>query len=334
MFLELEQAYNNSIGAGIKPSRYSWIPSWLRSKPLDREGKVASLPDNLRRFAPRSALSKMLSDKEFMQYVNNIPTVIAREIDLRDTYDLRPKPEGWRTTDPRHHDPNNFRYLVHCYSDDGAIADQLRLGNTQELNDFLSKMALSCSMLDELVTRPYKDDVIMHGFILDAPEDKIIAIDYADMGKSHRLRHDPGISEQDINKELAREIDLRRRTPQAQTFMRECHQGGVFYNEVVVNGGDDLKVVGVYLLTDPFLDKSLYEIYSRLTVEEMEQLQRLHGISLNDYSELSLYGEPLRGGMWETTRNIQGYVEAQDLARILDVPLVPIRNFIYDHRYL
>ena len=337
MFPELELAYRNSIDSGILGlPGHPWIPSWLRSRPIDRSKRISLLPDNLRRFAPRDIFSEILGDKEFMQYLNNIPEVIRREISLRDTYDLRQKPGGWRMTNPVHHDPSNFRYLVHSHADDGAIINQLRKGNPQELKKFLSKKALSCSIIDELTTGTYRDDALLHGFILDIPEDDVIAIDYKDMGKPDRIRHDQDVTKADIYEELAKEVDLRRRTPQAQTFMKECNRFGTTYNEVIVNGGDDLKVTGIYLLTDPFLNEPLYEIYSRLTAKEIEHLQRLQRghIPLDDSSKLRIYGEPLLIGAWRTRRYIHGYAEARDLARILNVPLVPIRVLRYSHQAL
>lgn len=274
-------------------------------------------------YAPITVFNN-LSETQKRLYVRNLPVVDARERQWRVDYAQKVKPEGWETTDPLNHDPNNYRYIVHDVYYDNDFVSTLKGGSPRvfytniaptrkysvTVDEFLSRMHISCSMIDEIHRGTYTDLNVgpdtYHGFILEVPEENIVEVWPHDMGKGQ-------FSENDEIKPLNPfAIDLFHNTPSAQEFMRMSREH--YYNEVVVNGvgpsGKRIKIAGIYLLTHPILGIPLYEV-------EIARAKRIIG----KYKDAEGWQE-------EVEQLEPKYRQALDLAYLLRIPIVHIPQMI------
>lgn len=281
-------------------------------------------------------LIESLTLDEERHYLKVLPSVIEREERLLEEYKTKVKPYGWLTTDPANHDPDNFRYIVHAIISRNDYVASLRgeakkdypYKDWMDLEGFLKRKLTSCTLIDEVHRGTYVQDGVPHGFILDVPEENIIAIDASDMGKPWDIQDEEAFYERERDKGIKK----RQNTPSAQQFFDE----GVseWYNELVVNGigkGGKIKVSGVFLIVDPILGIPSYELYSRTSRSVNEQLRHLKkdGYSdslisqLPEYSSMRFYQERAQKGMQE----------ARDLSELLSVPLIPIPQLIHPDWY-
>lgn len=58
-------------------------------------------------------LTRILTPIELTNYLQNIQSSVEREERLLREYPDKEKPVGWQTSDPKKHNPENFRYIVH-----------------------------------------------------------------------------------------------------------------------------------------------------------------------------------------------------------------------------
>lgn len=255
------------------------------------------------------------------------PGAIRREERLRREHVIKDKPSGWDTTDPLNHNPNNFRYIVHTTSKgslDGAAWQTYarRLGPKREMQgntwevligDFLARNSTSCTLIDEVHRATYKWDVMPQGFILDVPEENIVALDPTDLGTHNFIQ---GKQERDrIHRDG---IELKCNTSSAQAFLETCAHD--FRNEVLVDGigpkGRQIRIAGVFLITDPYLETPLDELNSRLSWHPSAVFDRIlsHGMSSEEYI--------VKGYKKE-------YQEMKNLAHLLQVPIIRIPACLY-----
>jgi len=251
------------------------------------------------------------------------PGAVKRERQLHIEYPTKVKPPGWQTTDPLNHDPNNFRYIIHATSkarlDRGAWDTHARgLGPEREyennhlevlIADLLSRNSISCSMIDELHRGTYASGATYHGFILDVPEENIIAIDPIDLGV-YNLIQDKRLRENSLKDEIAR----KNNTPTSQDFMNDSSERK--NNEVLIDGigpeGRSISITGIFIKNDPILEVPLYDLYSRLS-----------------WSPRNLFNWLFNTGEWQAQRHRlstmkKQHQEAKDLAQLLHVPLINI----------
>lgn len=279
--------------------------------------------EQMSRFYAPTTVFNNLSEAQKRLYVRNLPVVDAREKQWRVEYDQKAKPAGWGTTDPLKHDPNNYRYIVHDVYYDNDFVSALkgkpprvfyttypRRKYSVTIEAFLTRNHISCSMIDEIHRGTYTDRNIgpdtYHGFILEVPEENIVEAWPRDMGKGQFNSND----EKRPLCEFA--IDFFHNTPSAQEFMRLS--GKDYYNEVVVNGigpsGKQIKIIGVYLLTDPIIGIPLYEV-------ETTRAKRI----------LAKY--KYAGGWQEEIERLEPkYRQALDLSHLLGTPIVYIPQMI------
>lgn len=292
------------------------------------------------------SIHKYLTIEEVRRYMVALPGVVARDEQLLATYEQREKPPGWQMTDPNHHNPDNFRYIVHVINygnnfvaslrGDPYITDfrelsfSLKKHPVRDLPGFLQRKFISCTLVDELNRGTYlQDDGVCHGFILDVPEKNILAADPGDMGK---LPDDQ--DESTYKRNHAKAIE-RRNSQTAQDFLTD----GVadWYNEVGVNGvgeGGVMRINGIFVITEPVLGIPLYEIGQRFLTHRdrvIEGLKQMHipAKTLDDYiSNLDLENQGNKYSMAP-----QRYQEALDLSRLLSVPIVYIPQNLHASWY-
>lgn len=255
------------------------------------------------------------------------PGAIKREERLRREYGTKDKPSGWGVTDPLNHNPENFRYIVHTTSKtslDHATWETYarRLGPKREMNDnawevlianFLARNSTSCTLIDEIHRTTYKWDVMPHGFILDVPEENIVALDPTDLG-THNVIQDK--QERDCIHNNS--VELKRNTLSAQSFLESCSYS--FRNEVLIDGigpeGRQIRIAGIFLITDPILGTPLDELHSRLNWHPSAVLDRIFS-----------YG--IREERYRVSEVKKQYQHMKDLAQLLHVPTVRIPAPLY-----
>lgn len=279
-------------------------------------------------------LTQLLTQAELTNYLQNIQPVVEREERLVREYPSKEKPTGWQTTDPKKHDPENFRYIVHTIintSNDyvaslrGEPENKPLTRQYTDLKGFLERPFTSCTLVDEIHRGTYLQNRIPHGFILEVPEKNIVAINPNDMGKPW--------DEQDEQKFQSRhqlDIDLRKRTPSAQDFLN----AGVseYYNEIVVNGigpaGRKINISGIFFIVDPFLELPFYELYTRLPSNLGRKVEELRKKKFTEEDIDKMLPE-LQG----VSRMKRQYQQAKDLAELLKVPIVHIPEVIHPDWY-
>ncbi len=161
---------------------------------------------------------------------------------------------GWETTDPKEHDPSNFRYIVHAIVPNSASMQILKgvISKTEyEENDsnanvdallepekFLKRKYISTSVIDQAHYTLYGN----HGFILKVPESKVVKADSETMVTVHS-----------DNSEIKKEKSIS-----AQKIIENT----LFYNEVVITGEEkekeeNLEIQGGIIVVDPITKKPL-----------------------------------------------------------------------------
>lgn len=228
------------------------------------------------------------------------PGAARREERLVREYPTKVKPDGWGTTDPLNHDPDNYRYLVHTTSI-SDIVHRVRMHSgirikepsspsemTALLADFTAHDSISCTLVDEIYRAAYKWRTLSLGLILDVPEENIVAIDRSDLGTWMCVTRDR--SEREKEYFFKRGSEMLSYTPTAQDFIQNCRDDD--YNEVLVDGignqGRKIRISGVFLITDPVLGTPL----NRLDPKRM--------------------------------RNEVAQREMDDVSQILQIPIVPL----------
>lgn len=235
------------------------------------------------------------------------------------------KPPGWQTTDPLKHNPDNFRYIVHTTTK-GAIdhtAWLRRGGHVKTLEEyrsrgwdetlagFLSQNSISCTIINESHRGIYQADVVSSGFILDVPEENIVALAPTDLG-THNYVQDR--QEREQRTFFQHGAERKRNTPSAQAFLESCRYD--FRNEVLIDGigpeGRQIRIVGLFLIVDPISGTPLLTINSKLS-----------------WSPRIIFDRLFQAGYFESERVLikdakQVYKEVKDLARILTVPIIHI----------
>lgn len=282
-------------------------------------------------------LFSFLTEDEIVQYVTSIPDAVRREVQLHKEYKLRTKPEGWKTTDPRQHDPTNFRYIAHAIINGrndyvkslrGERPDPDRRRPGHDLEGFLTRSMTSTTLIDEIHRGTYCEGQVSHGFILEVPEENILAIHAYDMGKPWDIT-DRSLFEQRHRKD----IEMRKNTSSAQAFLDK----GVspHYNEVIIDSigptGKRIQISAIFLKTHPILGIPQYELDRRIsrTVQEEVERSRLEG-----WSEQALlnHNPGYREAVRQSATYERKYQEARDLASLLSVPIIHIPSPIsLDH---
>lgn len=189
--------------------------------------------------------------------------------------------ESWQTdlTDPRKHDPQDFRYVVHSLQGPGGRAlqylhllDRPRMfDRTQAIDLFrrperiAEKRVLSASVIDGEHQGTWGDV----GYILDVPFDNVVAA----------YRRDTGTPFIDPERALSE----RERTPTIGEILKATHPQS--YNEIVLRGSTaagKVSVVGIWakIFSDgePMNDPMYQELVSqasRLGLSFIELIERL-----------------------------------------------------------
>lgn len=252
----------------------------------------------------------------------NTPGVVRKEERLHREYPTKDKPLGWRTTNPLKHDPNNYRYIVHTTSKgslDSAtwLTYARKLGPVREMTgnpwevlieDFLARNSTSCTMVDEIHRATYKWDVMPQGFILDVPEENIIAIRPGDLGINNVIQ-----DKQERDRVYQNGIKRKCDTPSAQAFIETCSHD--FYNEVLVDGvgpeGRQIRIAGIFFITDPYLGTPLNELYSRLSWHPRDIIDRIYSYGKSNEED-------------RVNRFKREYQEMKNVAQLLHVPIIHI----------
>lgn len=263
-----------------------------------------------------------LTPEEERQYLELIPSVVEREERLQAEYPSKIKPPGWQMTHPLTHDPDNFRYIVHTIINTkndyvaslrGEPRREYPTREWTDLGGFLSRNMTSCTLVDELHRGTYVQDQVPHGFILDVPEENIVAIHPFDMGKPWDIQ-DKHEGEQALKGGITR----KNNTASAQEFF----DNGVhsLYNEIVVDGigpkRRQISISGVFLIVDPILEIPLYEFDIRLSRRRQKEVAEL---LRQGYREKHVVPE-----RWYINRMKERYQQAKDLAQLLAVPIIHI----------
>jgi len=83
--------------------------------------------------------------------------------------------DEWSMTDPKEHDPSNFRYLVHCIPSKRQMTQHRPVSNRHiaflDQEGFVRQPRISCSLIDHTKVEPFGNI----GIILDVPVGNIIA---------------------------------------------------------------------------------------------------------------------------------------------------------------
>ena len=279
-------------------------------------------------------LRQILTPAELTNYLQNMEPVVESEERLLREYPDKNKPAGWKTTDPKKHNPENFRYIVHTIinrNNDYVASLRGKPRNEQsrqkytDLQGFLERPFTSCTLIDETHRGTYSQAKIPHGFILEVPEENIIAINPNDMGKPWDVE-----DKEEFQSRNKKDIDLRKQTPSAQDFLN----AGVseFYNELVVSGigpeGRKISITGVFLIVDPFLGIPLYELYTRLPPDIKRKVEELRK---KKYTEEEI--EKMLPRLQAVSQMKKQYQQAKDLAELLKVPIVHIPQLIHPSWY-
>jgi hypothetical protein len=162
---------------------------------------------------------------------------------LETTYAKCAKLPGWETTDPRKHNPDNFRYFVQAESGAAFKIFESREGDFSEYltnptkdPEALSRRAyVHCSIVDQLHRATFGP----WGFILDVPEENIRRA-YSHDVQSVIKRKGSG--------------DYARHLPPAQKILDRTNPRE--WNEIVVAGtnertGSRVRIIGAFATIDP-----------------------------------------------------------------------------------
>lgn len=283
-------------------------------------------------------LREFLTPDEERRYIELLPDVVEREEKLRVEYVGKEKPPGWQTTDPKNHDPDNFRYIVHTIINTkndyvASLRGEPKVDYSTrpwtDLDGFLARNMTSCTLVDELHRGTYVQDQVPHGFILEVPEENIVAIDPFDMGKPWDMQ-----DKKEAEKTLWDGIQRKQNTPSAQAFFDEGVSG--WYNEVVVDGigpqNRNIQISGIFMIVDPVLGIPQYEIKTRLSRTRQQEIAKLakKGYKEEDVENIIPgYGTE----KWFIQRMKDRYQQAKDLSELLKVPIVPIPQLIHPQWY-
>lgn len=150
---------------------------------------------------------------------------------------------GWEMTDPRHHNPDSFRYIVHALADEEDLtesnaSDHYRAGletglEVEEPVDprvdpagFLGRKYISCSLIDQ----DHQDTSGMTGVILAVPRENILQASGHDMGVTY-------------NDQVYR-LDADPHLPSPDEVLEQTLPGD--YNEVLISGEGKAKFAGAF----------------------------------------------------------------------------------------
>jgi len=158
-----------------------------------------------------------------------------------------PSLKDWEMTDPKHHNPEKFRYIVHALSDDEDLDFSLAMEHYRggldsgfpiehpidprvNPKEFLQKKYLSCSLIDQ----DHQDTTGMTGLILAVPKENILRAHPMDLGTTY--------NEEVFN--LDSDPDL----PDAQDILEQTMPS--YYNEVLITNtsktGKKIKYAGAF----------------------------------------------------------------------------------------
>ncbi len=194
-------------------------------------------------------------DSSVKELEENYKNESARVKEVLEQYETIEKLPGWKTTDPNHHDPSNFRYFVHTVNPI-SITQQLQKAalredefneNDSNLNidvleepeKFVQRKFVSTSIIDQAHYALYAN----YGVILGVPEDNIIQADSETMVTVH-----------------SDQSKYEKQESSAQKILENTHFK--YYNEVVINGknpktGEQIQIIGGIIVTDPFTKKPI-----------------------------------------------------------------------------
>lgn len=160
--------------------------------------------------------------------------------------------KNWgKTTDPRDHNPTDFRYLVHSVTNGTGInapsleMGRIVLGKKSKVNPVLDINGLSrisSSLVD--VTHPATFVVGRWGLILNAGPADIVAVAARDIGSAVRT---------------ADSTELSSQFPIINPDELLAQSNPNYHNEVVLRGGA-IEVVGIYYLQDAFPQANSHQI--------------------------------------------------------------------------
>lgn len=230
------------------------------------------------------------------------------------------KPEGWRMSDPRHHDPKNFRYIVTTTSKTSMeMAAQLSHARGEAegpppteweglIAEMLARNSLSCTVIDENHRATFKQDVMPQALIIDVPPENIIGLDYTDLGVMYEIQDKAKRKNSTFFKQGA---ELLANHSDAQTFLEKC--SSTFRNEVLIDstGPQDkqIRVAGVIFFTDPRSGTPLYELHSRYSWHPGKVASRIWRLGDTDET-------------YTVRRLRQEYNDTKDLAKLLQIPII------------
>lgn len=166
-----------------------------------RDGKefiTVAFPDHTSTF-PKTLIGK---NYQYVIAANSLTSTQPPEIPKRDVNikaNFAPEDfEDWKMTDPNHHDPDNFRYIVHSLSEDEELTESMGYGGyvaaTEEgikaekpvnpldhPEEFMQKKFISASLIDQ--SHIYTSGTV--GLILTVPYSNILSATPDDMGSDH-----------------------------------------------------------------------------------------------------------------------------------------------------
>lgn len=307
-------------------SRFNQLLNILRTPFGSKESKLSPQAEAIRQNLLNPLNGKhfriirdFLTTEEERRYLELIPSVVEREERLQAEYSSKVKPPGWQITNALTHNPDNFRYIVHAIINTkndyeaslrGEPKKQYPTREWEDLAGFLSRSRTSCTLVDELHRGTYVQDQVPHGFILNVPEENIVAIDPFDMGKPGKIK-----DKKEAERLISKGIERKKNTASAQEFF----DNGVhdMYNEVVIDGigpkGREISIGGVFLIVDPILGIPLYEFHIRVSRSQHKSIKQLESDSTQGETE-----------RWHINRMTERYQQAKDLAQLLAVPIIHI----------
>lgn len=187
--------------------------------------------------------------QEVMAREQRLQEAKKRELALQEQYNPNELQE-WTTSDPSHHNPENFRYIIHAITDEARSAqlaitrlgmmidgeDMEKIQKVSAFDDpetFLKRRFISASVIDQIHRGTWGNA----GVILEVPQGNIVQAANQDTGSTP-------------NKRLLQTGD---RVEEASRILQQTPTAS--YNEVIISGhnpdtGDVSRISGVFIVID------------------------------------------------------------------------------------
>jgi hypothetical protein len=189
------------------------------------------------------------NDPDLLRYAKAYELEQWRIEEIRKAYDSTPKLPGWETSNPRRHDPSNFRYLVHTWSEmlksfsgmrtaqqarDGLEPEKQAFDPIAEPERFIARKFISTSLIDQA----HYSSWAKAGFILQVPVGNILKAAPEDIGTIASEQRGYG----------------RAHVPPAESILKATRFDA--YNEVLIQGtnpktGNQISILGGVIVLDP-----------------------------------------------------------------------------------